>query len=281
MKIYQMDYHYHAGQERGARTLREHLDHAAVTGRRLVGCTDHYGKYLPDSKPPILPPVYERSLKGLADYRAEMDALKSDFPEITLYFAPEIGPKTDFSTVGSEAVELSDYFICEPPGVDGTLEENTEAMVKRLREAAAFSKSVNRPVYIAHPFRSSVNYRLVKNPIEPATTSMAYRENFRDYSMDAINAFFMFDAARLGREAAVLGIPIEINGETHNRIRANNMAPVMGMMWAAYAVMKDEGARFVPGSDQHGFETGKHGTYVPCDCFEALGVRAEDIRFMR
>jgi len=281
MEIYQMDYHYHAGQERGARSLKEHLDHAAVTGRKLVGCTDHYGKYLPESKPSILPPVYERSMKDLADYRAEMDALKSVYPDMTLFFAPEIGPKTDFALVGPEAVELSDYFICELPGVDGTIEENTEAMVKRMREAAAFSKSVGRPVYFAHPFRSSVNFRLVKNPIEPATTALAYRENFRDYEMDAVNAFFLFDTARLGREAATLGVPVEINGETHNRIRANNMAPVMGMMWAAYAAMKDEGARFVPGSDQHGFETGKHGTYVPFDCFHALGIGADDIDFMR
>lgn len=281
MEIYQMDYHYHAGQERGARSLKEHLDHAAVTGRKLVGCTDHFGKYLPDSKPSLLPPVYEPSMKGLADYRAEFDALKAEYPGITLFFAPEIGPKTDFDAVGPEAVALSDYFICELPGIDGTIEENTRAMIKRMREAAAFSNSVDRPVYFAHPFRSSVNFRLVKNPIEPATTALEYRENFLDYDMEKVNAFFLFDTVRLGREAAALGIPVEINGETHNRIRTNNMAPVMGMMWAAYAAMKREGTGFVPGSDQHGFETGKRGTYVPFDCFEAIGVKARDIRFMR
>lgn len=281
MEIYQMDYHYHAGQERGARTLKEHLEHAAVTGRKLVGCADHFGKYLPESKPSVLPPVYERSMKGLADYRAEMDALKSDYPAMTLFFAPEIGPNTDFASVPPVAVELSDYFICELPGVSGTPEENTVAMLLRAREAAAFSKRVNRPVFLAHPFRSSVNFRLVKNPIEPATTALPYRENFRDYSIEEINAFFLFNPFLLGREAAALGIPVEINGETHNRVRANNMAPVMGMMWAAYAAMKEQGAGFVPGSDQHGFETGKHGTYVPCDCFEAIGVKAQDIDFMR
>lgn len=279
LDIYQMDFHYHAGQERGARTLREHLEHAEITGRALLGLTDHYNKYTQEARPQFRP-VYEPSMKGLRDYYNEMESLKSEFPAIKLYFAPEIGSNTDLRTIPDEAIALADYFICEPPGVNGTLAENTEKLLERLNAVAAFSARVQRPVFLAHPFRSPVNFRLVKNPITPAVTAMGRRGSFRDYEAREVSDFFLFDVVRLGREAAKLGIPLEINGVTHNRIRMVNLAGPLLMLWAAYAMMQEQGASFVPGSDQHGFETGSHGAYVPFDCFDALGITPADITFM-
>jgi len=279
MDIYQMDFHYHAGQERGARTLREHLEHAEVTGRRLLGLTDHFNKYTPEARPQLRP-VYEPSMKGLRDYYNEIQSLKSEFPGIKLYFAPEIGVNTDFGTIPDEAIVMADYFICEPGGVNGTVEENTGKLLQRLDGIAEFSARTKRPVFLAHPFRAPVNFRLVKNPITPAVTAMGRRGSFREYEAGEVSGFFLFDVVRLGKEAANLGIPLEINGVTHNRIRMVNLAGPLLMLWAAYAMMKEQGAAFVPGSDQHGFEAGSHGAYVPFDCFDALGITAEDITFM-
>ena len=47
MFIYQVDLHYHTGQERqtGA-SVRDYLEHARMTGRKILGITDHLSLYL-------------------------------------------------------------------------------------------------------------------------------------------------------------------------------------------------------------------------------------------
>jgi len=45
--IHNIDLHYHAGQERQqGTTLEGYLDHAALTGRIILGITDHLEKYI-------------------------------------------------------------------------------------------------------------------------------------------------------------------------------------------------------------------------------------------
>lgn len=279
LEIHQMDFHYHAGQERGEKTLREHLEHAAITGRSIVGLTDHFNKYLP-TEIPKGKPIYENSIKGLRDYYNECDALRAMFPTLTLYFAPELGPRTPFEQVPQEAVDMADYFICEPTGVEGTPEENTARLIERVCDIADFSARVSRPVFVAHPFRSPVNARLINRPIEQWMRDIPVRSKLSDYTPTQINEFFLFDVAQFGRAAAANGVPVEINGATQNRVRVANQPGILRLLWAAFALIKEQGVSFVPGSDQHGFSIARHGDYVPSDCFEAIGVTAEDIAFL-
>lgn len=278
MDIHQMDFHYHAGQERKNKTLRQHLEHAAVTGRRIIGITDHYGRYSPNFIHPG-ESIYERSIKGLLDYYNELDELRSEFNILTLYFAPELGSSVDYDGIPDEVHNISDFYICEPTHTGWDMKENTGRLLERLAETAEFSRKVNKPVLLAHPFREAVNLRLVRNPIDPAVTNMSRRESIYKYSVEEVNDFFMLDVVQLGKAAAKYDIPVEVNGETHNRIRVTNLPGPLQLLWAAYAIMKEQGAGFVPGSDQHDFSTGRYGAYVPYDCFDAMGVKAEDIKF--
>ena len=281
LQMHEMDFHYHAGQERNNKTLREHLVHAAATGRKVVGLTDHYGRYFPNERNLERPHHYPVSLRGLREYARELDALRGDFPNLTLYFAPELSPAADLGEVPDEVHEISDYYICEPTGIKGTAQENTDALTRHLHRIAEFSRKTQKRVYLAHPFRASVNLRLVSSGIAPDITALQTRPGPENYDPGEAERFFLLDVVRLGQEAAALGIPLEVNGETHNRIRVTNLPAPLKLLWAAYLIMKKQGASFVPGSDQHDFQTGRYGAYVPFDCFEAIGVQPEEIGFMR
>ncbi len=279
MQIHEIDLHYHAGQERQHKALREHLAHAVSTGRKILGVTDHYDLYLPGNEDNA-ETIYPRSIDGLLAYAAELRSLKNEFPSLAVYFAPEIGADIRFSDIPDAVHAVSDYFICEPPAVVADKKENTERRVERLSQIAAFSKRTEKPVFLAHPFRSAVDRRLVKNPIEPAIVGMRTRASISDYGAEEVSDFFLQDIVLLAKESARLGIPLEINGETHHRIRVTNLPAPLTLLWAAYFIMKQYGASFVPGSDQHDFWIGRHGAYVPYDCFSAIGVTAEAIRFL-
>ena len=114
--------------------------------------------------------AYENSLEGLIQYRKDIKQLKGSFPGLTILFAPEMGPGDDLTDVPSEVIEMSDYFICEPLHSEESMDDNTDSMIKRLHEASDFMKAVNKPVFMAHPFRSAVNNRLIKKEIQPWVT---------------------------------------------------------------------------------------------------------------
>jgi histidinol phosphatase-like PHP family hydrolase len=279
MYIYQMDFHYHAGQERNEKSLKEHLEHARRTGRKILGLTDHYGLYLPTyngSKQEI----YTRSMEGLKQYADELDSLRDEYSDITLLFAPEIGSSADLKQIPAEMHAVSDYYICETNGIKESTIENTQQFLDRVKEVADFSAACNKPAYIAHPFRSSINKRLVTNPIETKTMNMQPKDP-SDYTEKEINDFFLMDVRTIGHEVTQLGIPLEINGESQRRIRITNLPAALNTYRAAYLILKQEGVSFVPGSDQHDFSTGRHGSFVPWDCFEFLGLGAQDIDFFK
>lgn len=282
MQIHNVDLHYHAGQERQTDvSLFSYLEYAQNTGRRILGVTDHYSLYFPRENS-TRTFKYTNSFEGLIQYNREVEELKSLFPALTILFAPEMGPRDNLDIVPSEIIEKSDYFICEPLHSAESAEANTESMIKRLREVSVFIADSGKPAFLAHPFRSSVNNMLIKNNIHPQVTEIGYRDHWSDFDYDELCGFFKFDIKSVAKAACELGIAIEINGNTQYRIRSSNLPAVLQMLWTAYKVMADEGAEFVPGSDLHGFVTGvgKIGQYVPYDCFEMLGIKYDDIKFI-
>ncbi len=281
LSIHNVDLHYHAGQERQAGvSLSAYLEHATVTGRRLLGITDHYGLYGEPARSDRKYP-YEFSLDGLRAYHDDVMALRSHFPTLTLFFAPELGPRVDLDEIPDCVLEMSDYFICETSFPAGDIAENTAATVERVEQVAVFVERTGKPAFIAHPFRSSVNHRLVKRDIEPWVTRMAPRLE-ADYSAEELNRFFLLDVAEIGAPCAARGVPLEVNGNTHYRTLCSNLPAALQMLYAAHRLLQSQGTQFVPGSDQHGFRTGvgRIGGYVPYDCFRALGLSAADISFL-
>jgi hypothetical protein len=88
----------------------------------------------------------------------------------------------------------------------------------------------------------------------------------------------------LGRVCRECAVPIEVNGGTDSRIRGLNLPAPLQMFWASYRILHEEGATFVPGSDQHGYmrtSTRREGRYIPFDAFEILGLTGEDIVFVK
>ena len=278
LSIHNLDFHYHAGQERPSGvSLKDYLDHAQITGRKLVGVTDHLGLYMDAHN--IRPnPIYEQSVRGFIDFRRETDSLKDRFPDITILFGPELPPRGDLGRISREIVDSSDFFIYEPPGVQEALTESTKDIVGRIEQAGDFADSTGKPGFLAHPFRDSVNYRLIKRDIEPWILEIPVREP-AEYSEKELVEFFAFDVVEVGRTCVHRGMPIEINGETHRRIRSVNMPAILKMLWSCYRIFKDLGVDLIPGSDQHGFsqKIGRGGVGVPGDAFDELGLTLDDI----
>ncbi|MFN2131176.1 MAG: hypothetical protein ACK2VD_11670 [Anaerolineae bacterium] len=282
-----IDLHYHAGQERQAgTTLGGYLDHAVMTGRVVLGVTDHLEKYIGSPLSSAWdPPLYEQSVAGLQAYRADVDALRGAYPRLRIYFGPEIhaGPRIDLRRMPQGVVDVSDYFLSSLPDVDTSIDHNTAAKVERLHAIAELRERTGRPVFIAHLFRSAVNNRLVKRPIAAWVTAIAPRPPDQ-FSDEEVNHFFGFDVRALGRTCAELAIPIEINGGTDGRIRGLNLPAPLQLLWAAYRIAREAGATFAPGSDQHAYlrtPERREGRYVPFDAFQYLGLGARDLVFVR
>ena len=280
--LHNLDFHYHAGQERQAgASLNDYVDHARQTGRRVLGLTDHINIYIPPA-PDRTRTLYPRSEDGLLAYYHDIDCARSRFPDLTLLFAPEIPPRMQFRDVPDSILAVSDYFICETPSpVSGDGSDRTGLIIERVHEIAAFSSRTSKPVFVAHPFRSSVNSRLIKCPIEPWITQLPPREQ-ADFSREELNRFFYFQIERVARECKACGVPVEINGNTHQRVLSVNLQSSMQMLRAGYRLFLDAGCDLVPGSDLHGIGTGvgRGGGGVPVDTFEFLGLGVSDIRFM-
>jgi hypothetical protein len=284
--VHNIDLHYHAGQERPPdTTLAGHLEHAVWTGRTVLGLTDHLERYLGPPRTSDRPPLYERSVAGLQAYRADVDQLRAQFPGLTLFFGPEIhaGPRIDIEAIPQGVIDVSDYFLSSLPTVEDSIEANIEARIARIRALAEMRERTGKPVFVAHPFRTAVNHRLVSRPIEPWVTAIAPRAPHQ-FTDDELNAFFGFDVRALGRACFEHGVPLEVNGGTDGRIRGLNLPAPLQMLWASYLVFQQEGATFVPGSDQHAYMRNprrREGRYVPFEAFAVLGLSAQDLVFVK
>ncbi len=286
MQIHNIDFHFHAGQERlPGVTLGDHLDNAVMTGRKIVNLTDHGELYLGQRKLPEAAP-YSKGLEGLAQYRADVDKLRGNYPSLKLFFGPEFHPVFDLETVPDELADLSDMFICALPAVEESFAANTAGRLARLAEIARFRDRMARPALIVHPFVSCINYQLVRRPIAPWITDIPIRD-VGQYSLDELNKFFRFDISALAAACLEMDLSVEINGWTHQRISFMNLPAVKRMLWSAFKFLADEGVDMAPGSDQHEFAapnaygpTGRIGVSVPFDAFEAIGITPADIRLL-
>jgi len=279
MHIHNIDLHYHAGQERGEGvSLEDHLVHARLTGRKILGVTDHLDLYLNSKRAGR---HYEASAGGLLRYHADLYALKAGFPDLTLYFAPEIDPGQELGTIPAEIIEASDFFIGEAAYPGGSVEENTRSAVRRMGELRDFADATGREVFLAHPFRGAVNMRLIKGDAEPWVAESAPRWD-GSFGLGELADFFLLDIEAMAEASNRFRIPLEVNGNTQYRIRSSNLPAPLQMLWSALETLRDLGAELVPGSDQHGFMAGigRIGGAVPADCFYALGIGAGDIAFL-
>lgn len=212
-----------------------------------------------------------------------MERLKPDFPEVRILFTPEVPPKTSLLDIPTEILEISDGFICEYRFLGASIEENTAELIRRLREIRDFIDHTAKPVFLAHPFRDSINFRLVKRQIEPWVTALESRPSC-DFSPSELAEFFLLDIEKIGEVTASIKVPLEINGSTEQRTRASNLPAALQMLRATYRIFRDKGVSLVPGSDQHSYSDagiGRMGAYVPYDTFEFLQMTVDDIDYAK
>ncbi len=281
MHLHNIDLHYHAGQERDPGTsVGDYLEHAVLTGRRVVGITDHYGLYQ-EPRRADKQYLYEPSLAGLRAFHDEVTDLAAEYSDLALRFAPELSPRAFLDEIPDTVLSMSDFFICETSFPAGTVAENTAASVQRIEQVGRWCARTGKPAFIAHPFRSSANYRLVKRDIEPWVSQLAPRAG-GEYADEELARFFLLDVEELGAACAANDLPIEVNGNTHYRTLCSNLPATLEMLYSAYRLLKAQGVGFVPGSDQHGFRrsVGRVGSYVPVDTFRAMNVGVADIAFL-
>lgn len=287
LHIHNIDLHYHAGQERQqGTTLEGYLDHATLTGRIILGITDHLEKYIGKPLSPVKgKPLYEQSAQGLQSFRSDVDNMKRNFSSLELFFGLEIhaGPKIDVLDLPSRVIEVSDYFLVSLPDIDASISENTQAKIEQIDLLARMRERTGKPVYICHPFRSAVDKRLVKQPVPPWVTSMNPKP-IEDITDEEVNRFFCFNVREIGKACRQYSLPLEINGGTDSRIRGLNLPSPLQLYWASYDILSQEGVTFVPGSDQHAYmrtPTRREGRYIPFDCFDRIGVKARDVLFVK
>jgi hypothetical protein len=284
--VHNIDMHYHAGQERQPGTsLADYLEHAVMTGRVVLGVTDHLERYIGTPRSHSSnQPLYEQSVKGLHRFREDVDQLRERFSSLEIYFGPEIhaGPRIDLRKIPQGVVDIADYFFVSLPTAEESVVADTEAKTGQINSIAEMRERTGRPTFVAHPFRAAVNNRLVKRPILPWVTAITPRSP-DEFSDGEINEFFGFDVRAIGKACGECNLPVEINGGTDSRIRGLNLPAPLQMFWAGFRIMKEEGTTFVPGSDQHGFmrtRERREGRYIPFDAFQILGLTARDIVFL-
>ena len=211
----------------------------------------------------------------------DIDNLRERFPTLEIFLGPEIhaGLRIDIQCIPQGVADISDYFLVSLPTDHTSVDANTEARVSQIHAITNIREHTGRPVFVAHPFRTAVNNRLVKRSIPPWVTVLAPRSP-REFKDSEVNEFFGFDVRALGRACRECDLTVEVNGGTDSRIRGLNLPAPLQMYWASYLILKEEGVTFAPGSDQHAYmrtPTRREGRYVPFDAFAALEVRVEDM----
>jgi len=277
LEVHNIDLHYHAGSERsGECTLRDYIEHARMTGRKILGVTDHMDRYMPERfKNP-----YGIGAEGWKKFREELEKLAPEFPSMRLILAPESSVETADKLLTPDVAAEANCFIIEPPRIYDCTDagKNTESWVTAVGRIAEIGRNSGKPFHMAHPFREASNNRLIENPIEPWITEMPSRRDC-DFSDEEVNRFFMMDVRALGKALADHGVPTEISGDTVARITRISLPSCRHILWAAYRVLREEGVELLPGSDHHVSTDviGRVGTQVPSEVFEWLGIGVSDI----
>ncbi len=274
MQIYEIDLHYHAGTERDrGKTLRDYLEFARLSGRRILGITDHSSHF----RPPLRDDIrnYPQSSEGLRMYRRELDELRADFPELQIFFGPELSTSTTCQDINDAFIEVSDYFIYEPASNWEEIELYTELMLSEVAKVRAIADYTGRPAFMAHPLRSRLSRR--------ADTGRTPPENYAgpdSLTDEEVSAFFGLDFYAFADCAKALDVGIEVNGGTLFRQYTRNHPYYRDVLCHAYKILYRRGVCLIPASDLHGFDPGKWGNWVPYELLEAIGLQAHEVTIL-
>ncbi len=279
LRLYQVDLHFHAGTERPeCCSALDFISFAVATGRRILGVTDHFGRYLGHSKKKLN--HYEGSLEGFGQFSTEVKEAALRHPEAMILLGPEMGcAQLDSRDAGSAFIlpEVA-FFIGEPPP-PAENESYGESLVRGIHSIAEARSRYGRPGLLGHPLRSLVNQIVGKTgpgpmmPLHPFLSPLGSYDDPREH----VEEIFDLDIEQVAAASADFDVPIEINGESWRRIMAMNCEPFAERYLFFYRTLLQEGAGVVLGSDLHSIE---HPVPTPFVVAEILGVSPQDMAIL-
>jgi hypothetical protein len=267
-------------------SIADHLHFAQVTGRRILGVTDHdYYLRGESAKTPGKAYPYEFSLDGLVQFRDEIRRAARTFPELLVCFSIELGARRDLSTVPDSFLEVCDFVICEAAPLTNNRSDTDELRLHRVEQIRDLMDRAGKPAFLAHPFRLAVD-RLVFGDIEPQLASAPARPKL-DFDEEELSSFFGQDIRAMARTCRRCDVAVEVSGHTCWRVLGLNLPVLYDLLCAANRILRDEGVELVPGSDQHEFhltwggKPANAGVSVPWQLFDRLGLSLEGSALVR
>ena len=288
LRLHHIDLHYHAGTERpDGYSVRDFVNYASLTGRRFLGVTDHFGRFLGESKKPLR--HYEGTLDGYRQLAREISDTREHFPEMTILHAPEIPLRMLMSGQADVAFTAADVdmFLGEPGGAMGDWSVG-ETYTRGLEAMARYRDRFGTPCVFVHPFRGHVGRFVGKAGIDrggepPECLRLPQSEQLPplgrcDDPVAHVEELFDVDLAALADAAARYDIPLELNQDTWGRAMAHNAEWFCERYLLVFRTLIDAGADVVLGSDLHSVE---HPRPTPFSVAWLLNVTPRDIRFLR
>ena len=288
LRLHHVDLHYHAGTERpDGYSMYDYINYAHLSGRRILGVTDHFGRYLGGSRKPLL--HYEGSPEGYQQFARDINDAREHFPDMTLLLAPEIGISALMSDRADVAFTAAhaDMFLGEPGGAMGEWSVG-ETYIRALDAMARYRDRFGAPCVFVHPWRSHVNDLVGKGGIEPDVEPPDCLRLPKSEQLPPLSSYddpvahveqlFDVDIAALAHAAVEHDIPFEINESTWGRMLAHNAEWFGERYLFIFRTLMDAGVEVVLGSDLHGVTS---PAPTPFHVAQPLGLQPSDMRFLR
>lgn len=279
LRLHSIDMHFHAGTERPAPySAGDFLSYAVATGRRVIGVTDHFGRYLGGSRKPLN--HYPGTMDGYRTFRDEVRSAADDFPEALVLFGPELGASFLLSDQASLALAEPgvDFFIAEPAG---TGEETSlgEILIHSVESIAYGEREYGRPGFLGHPLRSLVNSYVGKGgpgPKMPVNGPLPPLSSSPDPTSE-VSELFDVDIRGLARTLRDRKVSIELNESSWGRIMGMNHESFAERFIFFFRSLREMGASFILGSDLHNAE---HGAPTPFVLARMLDIEVGNMAFL-
>lgn len=280
LQLYQVDLHIHGGTERPPEySLLDFITFAVSTGRRIIGITDHFGRFLGLSRKKLN--HYSGTIQGYRTFIGDVGEAKSAYPDEIVLFGPEFGVGHLVSKEGEEALGAQgvDFFIGEPgsPPDGMTLGDYLVDGIKEIRRAR---DHYGLPGFLGHPLRGPVNLfagRAGPGPRMPAHGPFPGLSTYDD-PLEHVEELLGIDISAMAKESVRRDVPIEINDSSWGRIMAMNQQSFAERYLFFLRKLIGDGARVILGSNMHNIERPSPTPFV---IVQALGIQPEDLTFLR
>ena len=282
LSLFEVDFHCHAGTERGADvSLAEYVEFLAMSGRRVVGLTDHFGRYRSGRTDFD---HYAGTRDGFLRFAEETREIALQRPEMLMLFAPEIGADTILEGETRELLRDArvDYFLGEP-GSNATGDSYGAYLRGVVTWIADSSDRLGVPGFLAHPLRQAVNTIVgkggrdggrLRKPLSPPVPEVSRDPD----GLRRVEDLLDIDIGRLAALLVKYDVPVEINESSWGRISAMNHATFAAYYLEFFRRLREAGVSFVPGSDMHNVEVPAPS---PFHIAWVLDLGAGDITFLR